>query len=150
MFNIISFTLKDQWKECVLLHTPAIVWHQRGLLNQEIDDFIAQYLHIKNVYEGAKGRTIYDPLNNIFVELQQLQRRMEFYNIILEECKGVLKFVVKLDECEIVKEKKIERLTILFYRVSMHGFGGRSMSMGVMVVRSSGWGRKAAKIAHSA
>ena len=37
---------------------------------------------------------------------------MEFYNITLEECKGVLKFVVKLDECEIVKEKKIERVTI--------------------------------------
>ena len=37
---------------------------------------------------------------------------MEFYNITLEECKGVLKFVIKLDECEIVKEKKIERVTI--------------------------------------
>ena len=37
---------------------------------------------------------------------------VEFYNVTLEECKGVLKFVVKLDECEIVKEKKIERVTI--------------------------------------
>ena len=30
----------------------------------------------------------------------------------LEECKGVLELVVKLDKCEIVKEKKIERVTI--------------------------------------
>ena len=45
--------------------------------------------------------------------MQQLQRRMvEFYNSTLEECKGVLKFIVKLEECEIVKEKKIERVTI--------------------------------------
>ena len=47
------------------------------------------------------------------MELQQFQRRMvEFYNITLEECTGVLKFVVKLNKCEIVKEKKIERVTI--------------------------------------
>ena len=113
IFNIVSSTLKDKRINRVLLPTPAAVWRQRGLLNQEIDDFIGQYLHIKNIYEGAKGRTVYDPFNNIFVELQQLQRRMvEFYNITLEECKGVLKFVIKLDECEIVKEKKIERVTI--------------------------------------
>ena len=113
IFNIVSSTLKDKRIKCVLLPTPSVVWCQRGLLNQEIDDFIGQYLHIENVYEGAKGKTVYDPFNNIFVELQQLQRRMvEFYNITLEECKGLLKFVVKLDECEIVKEKKIERVTI--------------------------------------
>ena len=72
IFNIVSSTLKDQQIKRVLLPTLAAVWRQRGLLNQEIDDFIGQYLHIENVYEGAKGRSVYDPLNNIFVELQQL------------------------------------------------------------------------------
>ena len=62
---------------------------------------------MKNVYEWAKGMTISNPWNNIFVELEQLQRRIvDFY------IKGDLKFVVKLDECEIVKKKKIERVTI--------------------------------------
>ena len=85
------------------------MWRQRGLLNQKITNFIGTYFHIKNVYEGPKGSTTYDPSNNIFVDIEQLQRRMvEFYNIILEESKGVL----KLDECEIVKEKKMERVTI--------------------------------------
>ena len=47
------------------------------------------------------------------MELQQLQRRMvEIYNITFEECKGVLKFVVKINECKIVKEKKMQRVTI--------------------------------------
>ena len=45
--------------------------------------------------------------------LEQLQTRIvEFYNITLET-KGVLKFVTKLDICEIVKKKKIERVTII-------------------------------------
>ena len=70
IFNIVSSTLKDKWIKRILLPTPVAVWRQRGLLNQEIDDFIGQYLHIENVYEGAKGRTVYDPFNNIFVELQ--------------------------------------------------------------------------------
>ena len=37
---------------------------------------------------------------------------MEIYNITLREFKGDLKFIVKLDKCEIVKEKKIESMTI--------------------------------------
>lgn len=72
IFNIIFSIFKDQWIIHVLSSTPPIVWRQRDLLNQEIDYFIGQYLRIKNVYEGAKGRTIYDPSNNIFVELKQL------------------------------------------------------------------------------
>ena len=73
---MLQFFIKDQQIKHVLLPTPEAVWWQRGLQNQEIDDFIGQYLHITNIYEGAKGRTIYDPWNNIFMELHQLQRRM--------------------------------------------------------------------------
>ena len=71
-------------------------------------------IYISKMYmKEAKGRSIYDSWNNVFVELQQLHKRMvELYNIILEECKGFLKFVVKLDACEMVKEKKIERVII--------------------------------------
>lgn len=37
---------------------------------------------------------------------------MEFYDISFEETTGLLKFVIKMDECEIVKEKKVERVII--------------------------------------
>ncbi|MCO5573601.1 hypothetical protein L7F22_027373 [Adiantum nelumboides] len=44
---------------------------------------------------------------------KMLQKRMvEFYNITFEESQGVLNFVLKLDECELVKDKKLERVTI--------------------------------------
>lgn len=37
---------------------------------------------------------------------------MEFYDISFEETAGLLKFVIKTDEFKIVKEKKVERVTI--------------------------------------
>ena len=38
---------------------------------------------------------------------------VKFYGLTFEECKGILKFVIKLDECEVAKEKKMsERVTI--------------------------------------
>lgn len=113
IFHAISSTLKDQRIKRVLLPNPATVWRIRGHLNDSIDEFIGQYIHIEEIFPGGKGTTVYDPWNNIFVDLQQLQRRMvEFYGLTFEECKGILKFVIKLDECEVVKEKKMERVTI--------------------------------------
>ena len=56
---------------------------------------------------------MYDEFNNIFMDLELLQKRMvEFYDISYEETSGVLQFVIKMDECEISKEKKMERVTI--------------------------------------
>ena len=37
---------------------------------------------------------------------------IRFYNLSLEEAQGVVKFVIKLDETEIVKCKKLERVSI--------------------------------------
>ena len=56
---------------------------------------------------------MYDPWNNIFVDLKQVQKRMvEIYGLSFQERKGILKIVTKLDVCEIVKEKKIEIVMI--------------------------------------
>ena len=47
------------------------------------------------------------------MELELLQRRMvEFYNITHAETNGVLNFVLKMDECEILNDKKMERVAI--------------------------------------
>ncbi|MCO5573025.1 hypothetical protein L7F22_026789 [Adiantum nelumboides] len=37
---------------------------------------------------------------------------VQLFDVTLEECNGVLKFVIKLDECKLVKETKVERVTI--------------------------------------
>ena len=37
---------------------------------------------------------------------------VQFYDIMHEECNGILKFVIKLDESEIVKGQKMERVSL--------------------------------------
>ena len=50
---------------------------------------------------------------NIFYNLEALQCYIvQLFDITEEECSGVLKFVLKLDECQVVKERKLERVTI--------------------------------------
>lgn len=82
---------------CVVIHPSSSVATKRSS-KRRIDDFIGQYFYIKIVHEGAKKSTIYDQWNNVFVYVVQLHRRMvELYNITLEQYKGNLKFIVKLD-----------------------------------------------------
>lgn len=43
------------------------------------------------------------------LNVQKLQQSMVvFYDMTVQECNGVLKFVIKLDESEIVKGQKLE------------------------------------------
>ena len=51
--------------------------------------------------------------NNFVLRLERLQSTMvQFYDITQEECNGILKFVIKLDESEIVKGQQMERVSI--------------------------------------
>lgn len=59
IFHAISSTLKDQRIKRVLLPNPATVWRIRGHLNESIDEFIGQYIHIEEIFHGGKGTTHY-------------------------------------------------------------------------------------------
>ena len=51
--------------------------------------------------------------NNFVLHLERLQSTMvQLYDITQEECNGILKFVIKLDESEILKGQKMERVSI--------------------------------------
>ncbi len=96
-----------------LLPTPASVWRRRHELNISQEKFIGTPYHIVQEYTGGSAPLKFDEYNNLFLDLELLQKRMvEFYNITFEECAGKLQFVLKMDECEILKQTKFERVTI--------------------------------------
>lgn len=96
-----------------LLPTTTDVWKLRHRLNEKQNDYVGSPYHITNEYKGKRGVVKYDEFNNIFMDLEMMQRRMvEFYNITHAETKGVLNFVLKMDECEILNEQKMERVAI--------------------------------------
>ena len=78
-----------------------------------VAEFLGPAIHIQGDFESKDRKVHFNEFNNIFFNLENLQQKMvSFYNITQGEVDKKLIFVLKLDECEILKQKKIERVTI--------------------------------------
>ena len=50
---------------------------------------------------------MYNKFNNVYIDMEELQRAMvRYYDLTLEETGGKLIFVLKLDECQVVKGQR--------------------------------------------
>ena len=109
--------LKDQNIKPFGLPRSYNVIKIRHQLNQEIPNYFREYFHIEGSmpYEKQKKKSSfeYNSFNNIWMDLQKVQTVMvNFYEISMSECNGNLKFVLKLDEAQILKCQKMERVSI--------------------------------------
>ena len=109
----IATAFKSRGIKPKLLPTISAVWRHRKYLNLKQEDYVGKPYHINGESQAKQGLIFYDEYNNIFMDLEMLQIRMvEFYNISHAETNGVLNFVLKMDECEILKDAKMERVAI--------------------------------------
>ena len=95
-------------------HNVVKIQHQ---LNQEIPNYFGEYFHIEGSmpYEKQKKKSVfeYNAFNNIWMDLKKVQIAMvQLYGIGVSECNGKLIFVLKLDEAQILKGQKMERISI--------------------------------------
>ncbi len=109
--------MKSRLKQCKvrssLLPKPSIVQQARKKINERVMEMLGEPHHIHGTYHGKKRDLQFDEFNNIFLDLKTLQKEMiKFYELEHTEANGVVSFVIKLDECEIVKKRKIERISI--------------------------------------
>ena len=82
-------------------------------VKSEVLEKLGSPIHIEATYVDKEREVVFNQHNNIFFDLETLQRyAVEFFEISTKECGGVLKFFLKLDECEILKNRKMERVTI--------------------------------------
>lgn len=68
-----------------------------------------------SVVENAMDSVVFilHERNNFVLDVIKIQQSMVvFYDMTVAECNGLLKFVIKLDESEIVKGQKLERVSI--------------------------------------
>ncbi len=109
----ISSSFKAKGIKPKLLPTTAAVWRHRRYLNLKEEEYVGKPYHITGEFLSKQGLVVYDEYNNIFMDLEMVQMRMvEFYNISHAETNGVLNFVLKMDECEMLKDVKMERVAI--------------------------------------
>lgn len=97
-----------------LLPNPYSIKKVRHGINETVLQALGQPFHIEDTYYSPTGEImVYNKFNNIFYNIEVLQSySVQFFEISMDECQGLLKFVIKLDECELVKESKMERVTI--------------------------------------
>ena len=104
---------KGKAKKLCSLPKPKWVNSKCHEVNSEVLNKLGTPFHINGLF-SSKGREIeFNEYNNIFFDLEALQRySVQFFEVTAMECSGVLKFVLKIDECELLKCKKMERVTI--------------------------------------
>ena len=107
MFKAVKRKLKEKKVSSILLPMPAQVRKSRRDLNEEVAAFLGPSIHIRADFQSGNRKVNFNDSNNIFFDLQTLQKYMvKFYNISQCEVESKLIFVLKLDKCEILKQKK--------------------------------------------
>ncbi len=113
LFSVIKKTLKEQKVHTNILPKPYHVRKERLNLNNGISGMIGEPYFITGIFQHKDRHISFNEGNNIFYNTASLQKAMvKYYNFTSLETNGPLIFVIKLDECEVLKQKKMERITI--------------------------------------
>ena len=113
VFKAMKSKLKEKKITTSLLPLPTHMRKSRTELNQTVAEFLGPAFHIQGGFQNKDREVHFNEYNNIFFDLERLEQNMvRFYNISPDEVDSKLIFVLKLDECEILKQKKTERITI--------------------------------------
>ncbi|KAJ7560879.1 hypothetical protein O6H91_03G004200 [Diphasiastrum complanatum] len=85
---------------------------ERDVLNRGLQNIIGIPYHINEIYNSKHGTLSYDSTNNMFVDLNHLLRFIvKFYGITNESVEKLI-LVLKLDESEVIKGQKLERVSV--------------------------------------
>ena len=113
IFQLVQEKLKEVKAKTLLLPQPSFMKKARQKVNDRIINLLGQPFHIIGVYHGKDKAKRYNEFNNIFFDIVSVEKAMiQFYKLSHEEASGIAKFVIKLDKIEIVKCKKLERVSI--------------------------------------
>ena len=86
MFKAVTSKLKDKKITTSFLPLPAHMRKSRAELNDQVADFLGPSFHIQGIFESKDRKLHFSKFNNIFFDLQNLQKRLvKFYNISVAE-----------------------------------------------------------------
>lgn len=93
---------------------PFQIKRERDSLNRGIQKIIGVPFHIEEVYQSKDKKSMsYNQSNNLFVDMNTLLRFIiHFYDISTEKVDSKIVLVLKLDESELIKGQKMERVSI--------------------------------------
>ena len=113
VFKAMKAKLKEKKIKNSMLPLPTHMKRTRAEINKKVEQFLGPPIHIQARFQNKNRDVSFNEFNNIFFDLEKLQQNMViFYHITPSEVDNKLVFVLKLDECEVLKQRKTERITI--------------------------------------
>lgn len=89
------------------------VTSRRHHMNSEVLNILGKPFHIHATFAAEDRQVDFNEYTNIFFDLEALQSyAVQYFKVTTSECSGMLKLALKLDECELLKCKKMQRVTI--------------------------------------
>lgn len=112
-----SFVTVLKRKNLLPLPRPYHVRETKKVMNESVMETIGEPEHLCHIqtfkFSSKEVSFKLHKHNNFILDVIKLQIAMvKFYNMSVLECGGKLKFVLKLDESEIVKGQKMERVSL--------------------------------------
>ena len=104
-------SLKGKVKKLCILPKPMWVNSRCHEVNSEVLNKLETPFHIHAIFSTKDREVNFNEHANIFFDLEALQMyAIQFFEANTMECSGILKFVLEIDECELLK--KMERVMI--------------------------------------
>ena len=104
-----------------LLPTPYSVKLAKKCANNDVAGLLGGFQCVHDVMPLDNSKSFcYNEFNNVYIDLLKLQDSMiRFYGLTQEECDSKFIFVLKLDECQVVKGQCLKRVSITLMNMAL-------------------------------
>lgn len=124
LYRSITLALRAKGFTRSLLPSPFSLEMTRKASNGNVAAMFNGYKWVEDVMSLGDKSFTYNEFNNVYIDMEELQRAMvQYYDISLEETGGKLIFVLKLDECQVVKGQRLERVSLTLMSRALKGSG---------------------------
>ena len=106
-----------------MLPTPYSVSLAKKCANNDVAGLLGGFHCVHDVMPLDNSNSFcYNEFNNVYIDLLKLQESMiTFYGLTQEECDSKVIFILKLDECQVVKGQRLERVSITLMNRALVG-----------------------------
>ena len=123
LYRVITMAQRAKGFIRPILPTPYSISMAKVSANSEVAALLGGYKYVTNSMPLPHGKSFqYNQFNNVYIDAIKLQQAMvQYYGVTREECNGKLIFVLKLDECQVVKGQRLERVSLTLMNRALHG-----------------------------
>ena len=123
MYRTITLGLQAKGFMQHLLPTLYSIQMAKRCANGDIESMFNGYKWVEDIMPMETNKSFhYNAFNNLYNDMEVLQKAMiQYYGLTIEETDGNAVFVLKLDEGQVVKGQRLERVSLTLMSQALRG-----------------------------